>query len=151
MANETVENGFKQASTTRSNAPYFNDLNAVMKATFVIAAGVPTSDVCTVQVTVKDSDGIADLTAQPFMLFLSDSATGVGITSTTASGDVVASVGTDFGDLTAKKVKIVQPNALGVYTLSINDSAKTGFYIAIQNQFTGQVIVSRQLVTADYG
>lgn len=144
-------NGFLQPIDGKTNAPFLNSKTTLMQTTFTPAAG--SANVCLVSITPKDAQGNADLTGIPFTWWLSDSATGFGLTGTTASGAVGAgaSGGADFGTLTTKKAGISQPNASGTYILSITDTAKTGFYVCMQNPFTGQVSVSSQLVTGNYG
>jgi hypothetical protein len=56
-----------------------------------------------------------------------------------------------FGTLTAKKAFVVQPGIDGGLKLSITDSSKTGYYICAQCPYNGQVFISDQLITADYG
>ena len=75
------------------------------------------------------------------------------MTSTSASGTVTAksASGADFGALTAKKAFIAQSLATGIFILEITDTAKTGFFVCVQNPVTGEVNVSRVLVGGDYG
>jgi hypothetical protein len=63
-------------------------------------------------------------------VFLSDAATGVGLTATTASGGIAALAGggTVLGALTTSKAVEVVTNANGQFVLDITDTAKTGFY-----------------------
>ena len=119
--------------------------------TFSPAAGG--TNVCEVTITLKDPNASTVAAPRPFILWLSDASTGVGLTAVTASGAVAAKTasGTDFAALTSKKALLVQPLASGVYILSITDTAKTGFYVCAQDPFTGKVSVSSQLVTGNYG
>lgn len=120
------------------------------QASFSVAAGA--ANVSIVTITVKDADGNA--MARPIVMdiWLSDAATGLGVTATTASGAVAAGAsGTDLVDLTSKKVKKVITDATGVYKLSITDTAKTGFYVAANVPGVDKIFVSSQLVTANYG
>jgi hypothetical protein len=118
---------------------------------FTPAAGA--ANVCEVTLQVKKADGTA--ATGPFNLdvWLSDAATGVGLTATTASGAVAAkaSSGTDLGTLTTKKALRVQTLANGSYILSITDTSKTGFYVCAAVPGTGKPSVSSQLVTGNYG
>jgi hypothetical protein len=119
--------------------------------TFAAAAGA--ANVAEVTCTVKDAAGATLAGVFVFDLWLSDAATGAGLTGTTASGAVTAKAasGADFGALTAKKALRVQTLATGVFVLSITDSAKTGFYVAAQVPGKGNTVVSAQLVTGNYG
>lgn len=122
-------------------------------ADITYAAASAAANVCEVTITAVDSDGTA--VAAPVLLdvWLSDAATGVGLTGTTASGTVTAKAasGAVFSTYTAKKDLRVQTLATGVFVLEITDTAKTGFYVAATHPVTGAAVVSDQLVTADYG
>ena len=117
---------------------------------FSIAPG--SANVCEVTITAKDSTGVTIPAARNFMWWLSDASTGLGLTATAASGAVAAraSSGTDLTALTAKKNTVAQTKSDGSYILSITDTAKSGFYVAVAG-FNGVPVVSRQLVTGDYG
>jgi hypothetical protein len=151
MSDENVDNGFRSAHAGRKNAPFFEGVNVTTSNSFTISAGA--ANVTEIAIALLDGAGDARASAIPMTVWLSDAATGAGLTATSASGTVQAksASGTDFGVLTAKKALVAQPLATGIYTLEITDTAKTGFYVCIQNPFTGAVSVSRQLVTADYG
>lgn len=151
MSQLQTENGGRPAFGTRKNTPYYRDANVAMDFTFSPAAGA--ANVCNVTITMLDR-GIAPAaitTGQPFNLWLSDAATGIGLTAVTASGTVTPTTGTVFGTGTAKKMLQVQPDATGVVVLAITDTAKTGFYVCAQCPFTGQTIVSTVLTAANYG
>lgn len=118
--------------------------------TFTIAA-ITTN---TAGITMQVADGAGVAIAQVFELewFLSDAATGVGLTATTASGAVgaAASSGADIYTKVSKKAGESQTLATGAYTLSILDTANTGFYVGCYCPGTGRLFVSRQLVAGDY-
>jgi hypothetical protein len=118
--------------------------------TFTPAAGSANVSLVTLQVTDGNGNSVAGVFN--FDIWLSDAATGAGLTATTASGAVGAGAsGADFGDYTAKKAKRVQTDATGKYILSITDTAKTGFYVAAQTPGSRRAAVSAQLITANYG
>ncbi|MCH7801925.1 MAG: hypothetical protein IIC24_10345, partial [Chloroflexi bacterium] len=110
------------------------------------------SDVSEITVTCKDADGATVASPSIFKLWLSDAATGVGLTGTSASGTVQAksASGADFEVMSAKKLFQVQPLATGIYILEITDTAKTLFYVCAQTPH-GEVKVSVQLATGNYG
>jgi hypothetical protein len=150
---QTVKHGNRQAGTGRGNAPYANDTNLATGNSFTITAGAAN----VVEIAIQFTDG-ADTpvnVAGPINIdvWLSDDSAGTGLTGTSASGTVQAksASGTDLTAYVAKKALRVQTLATGVYTLEITDTAKTGFYIAVENPYTGVTSVSPQLVTADYG
>lgn len=125
--------------------------NLSANITFAAAAGG--ANVCEVTCTVKDAAGAT--IAAPFTLniWLSDAATGAGLTGTSASGTVTAKAasGAVLGTLTAKKALVVQTLATGIFILEITDTAKTAFYVAAQVPGTGATKVSAVLATGDYG
>lgn len=125
--------------------------NMPANITFAYAAGA--ANVSEVTITVKDAAGAT--IAAPFHLdiFLSDAATGVGLTSTSASGTVQAKAasGVDLETVTAKKHLRVQTLATGIYILEITDTAKTGFYPAAVVPSKGNIVVGTQMVSGDYG
>ncbi len=266
MANETAENGFRQASNTRSNAPYFKDQNAPMGFTYSIAAGATNQTLVSVSAIDGSPSQDAVLSSQIFNFWLSDSATGYSLSTILPSGGITATAGSilqnslatqrmqkrlvttsvtpvvvpgfalAFGEAASLHVTVtgndlntnvlggksfaagyrassgnvilinedpiiyvagstpdysvvadvasqslavevvgisttfiwaitfeqqksvlsssqieVQTNSLGVLTLAISDLSKTPYYLCAQNPYTGQVFVSRQLTTADYG
>lgn len=143
-----VESG---GTVTVESGGALNVAGRAADVTFAAAAGG--ANVSEVTITVVDSDGVA--IAAPFALdvWLSDAATGIGLTGTTASGTVTAKAasGAVLSTYTAKKDLRVQTLATGVFILEITDTAKTGFFVAARNPATGATEVSAQLVTANYG
>ena len=116
-------------------------------AAFTIAAGA--ANVTTVSVSFRTAQGVAINNVFPFEIWLSDAATGAGETATSASGTPAITTGTQYRILTAKKAWLAACNSSGVAVLTITDTAKTTFYVAVRLP-TG-VVVSRILATADYG
>ncbi len=119
--------------------------------TFAAAAGG--SNVAEVTIAAKDAAGNTVAGVFNFDLWLSDAATGAGLTGTTASGAVTAKAasGTDLGALTAKKMLRAQTKVDGTFILSITDTARTGFHVAALVPGTMRTVVSPQLVTGNYG
>jgi hypothetical protein len=122
-------------------------------AAFTFSAAAGGSDVCEVTIQAVDSQGNAIAGVFQIVVWLSDAATGLGLTATTASGTVTAksASGTDMGALTAKKALVAQTLADGSFILEITDDAKTEFYPCASLPFTGQAVVGAVLATADYG
>lgn len=146
-----VLNGFEwPRGSGKDNAPFLEGVLTPQRIGYSIAAGA--ANVCEVTLTVQDGHG--DALAYPFILdvWLSDNSTGEGLT---AHGTVAIAAksgeGSDFAILTANKALRVQTKTTGTYVLEITDSDKTGFYVAAQLPFSGLPVVSRQLVTGDYG
>ena len=135
--------GFKNIEINGSRVP--------SSITMTAAAGG--ANVSEVTYQVVDSDGNALAGVYNFVVYLSDAATGVGLTATSASGTVTAKAasGTVVGTSTAKKALTIQTLATGAFILEITDTAKTTFYPCAVLPSTGQSIVGTQLATGDYG
>lgn len=117
-----------------------------------ITNGVGASaNIANVLFQIQDVDGVAIAGVFTFSLYLSDSATGAGITAVTPSGGIAAvtSDGAILGVGTTSKAVDVVTNAAGLFGLAITDTAKTGFYpcVILPN---GSVQVGAQLTTASY-
>ena len=131
-----------------TNALTFNGKELAALATLTPAAGG--SNVCNVTIQLKTGMGKALANANVVDVWLSDAATGLGITGTAASGTPAPTTGTILGILTAKKAWRVASSATGGIVLEITDTAKTGFYVAVA--VNGAIVgVSAQLVAANYG
>lgn len=106
-----------------------------------------------VTITFKDGLGVAMTVPINFDLWLSDAASGQGVTATTASGNVTdktaGTTGIVLGTYTAKKALRCQSLAAGTYQLSITDTAKTAFKVCVQA--AGKTVVVATLATASYG
>ena len=146
-----VLNGNEHPQADNDNAVFLEGALVPQRISYAIAAGG--ANVCEVTLTVQDGHGKAMAVPVLLNIWLSDAATGAGLTATGASGTVQAksASGADFGVLTAKKALVAQTLADGTYILEITDSAKTGFYVAAQLPFAGLPVISRQLVTGDFG
>lgn len=122
-------------------------------ASFDFAAAAGGANVAEVTISPLDSGGDPLTGVRNLEVWLSDAATGIGLTGTTASGTVTAKSGegTVFVTHTAKKHLTVQTKAAGTFVLEITDTAKTGYYVCVRDPATGAVHVSAQLVTGKYG
>lgn len=105
-----------------------------------------------VTMTVRNAQGVP-AGIKNFVVWLSDSAAGLGLTATTASGAVgdktAGTTGQVLCILTTKKSWMVQSIANGTYKLSITDSAKTAFYVWAV--IDGEKCLVATLATASYG
>ncbi len=116
-----------------------------------MTAAAGTTNLCNVTIQAVNYEGTALAGIRNLTIWLSDSASGIGLTATTASGTVTATTGTDLVDLTAKKIKIIQTDATGKIVLAITDSAKTLFKVCAQVGDPSSVVVGTTLITANYG
>jgi hypothetical protein len=118
--------------------------------TISAAAGAANQTLVTFQLKDGAGNNLANVTEMT--VWLSDAATGIGLTATTASGAVGAGAsGTDLGAVTLKKSLRVVTDATGRYVLSITDTGKTGFYPCCIVPAFNKAAVGAQLVTANYG
>jgi hypothetical protein len=122
-------------------------------ASFSITYAAGAANVAEATITLKDAAGSTIAAARPFLVWLSDAATGVSPSGATTSGTVQAksASGTVMGTLTAKQSLIVQSLATGVFILEITDTAKTKFYVCASTLDGRAVTVGAQMATASYG
>lgn len=96
-----------------------------------------------VTVTVKDSAGATVAAPHALELWLSDAATGIGLTGTSVSGSLVASTGVLHTTLTAKKHFTIMTAATGIFAGTITDTSETAtLYVAVKRPIGAGVIVS---------
>lgn len=152
IADGGLKLGSGAGTAVTATAAELNELDDIV-ASFTFAATAGAENVCEVAITLKDAAGATVDGARPFMVWLSDADTGVGLTATTASGTVQAKAesGVDFATFTAKKALLVQPLATGIYTLEITDTKKTAFYVCAATLDGRAYSVSTVLATKDYG
>lgn len=83
-------------------------------------------------------------------IYLSDAATGGGLTATTASGGIAAAAsgGVIFDAIVTSKAVDAQTTTGGLFVLAITDTAKTGFYPVVARG--SAITVGAQLTTASY-
>ena len=134
---------------TAGNIPIYGGKGIPTNVTITNAAG-GTQYYCDVTFQVADLHGNAVAGVFNLDVWLSDAATGAGLTATTASGGIAAETagGAIFGTMTASKAVFVQTNASGAFVLRIVDSAKTGFYPCASLNTTPTI--GAQLTTASY-
>lgn len=120
---------------------------------FSISAAAGAANVCNVSFQLSDMTAKSVSMPSLFEIWLSDAATGAGLTAATATGGIaaVATFGIVWSIQTAAKALRVQANAAGLFKLAITDTAKTAFYPCALNLATGYVVVGTQLITANYG
>ena len=150
-----IESGgaLKLAGTAvTATAAEINELAAQI-SDFTFAAASAGTNIAEVTITAKQADGTTTV-ASPviFHLWLSDAATGAGLTGTAASGTVTvkSASGAVIGTLTSKKALVVQALATGVFILEITDSSKTAYYVCAQTPH-GETKIATVLATGDYG
>ena len=135
------------------NTDEVTELGTDLAGTVTFAAAAGGANVCEVTITVKEPDGTTIADPHNLDVWLSDAATGTGLTATAASGTVTAKTasGAVLGTYTAKKALRVQTLATGIFILEITDSSKTAYYVCAAEPGLGKTTVATVLATADYG
>jgi hypothetical protein len=117
--------------------------------TFTPVAGAANTTAVSIQ--AKDANGANISHVVPLLVWLSDSAAGEGLTSTTPSGNVTAGAsGTILSALTAKKAFLVHTSAAGLFILGIIDTDKHEYVVCAQS-LNGEILTTDTLEAADYG
>lgn len=110
-------------------------------ATIGLAAS-GTTDGMTITITMKDANGNTLAETVGFEWWISEAATGIGLTADSYSGTVTASVGGDVAAFTAKKHFSSLTAATGIYTATAVDSANPADqYVAVRLP-NGKIVVS---------
>ncbi|MCF8533038.1 MAG: hypothetical protein K9G48_08550 [Reyranella sp.] len=106
-----------------------------------LAAGA--ADTLTATLTVKNAAGDAIEAVHMLEWWISEAATGIGLTADTYSGDVTTTTGTEYQQIVDKKHYTGLTDANGVLVISAVASAKPADqYIAVKHPLTGKVLVS---------
>lgn len=116
---------------------------AMINHVTIALAASATTDGMDITITVKDGRGntVADVFELEF--WMSEAATGIGLTADTYSGDLTATTGAILSALTAKKHWKVVTAATGIFAATLVDSANpTDQYVAVRRPMTGRLVVS---------
>ena len=140
-----------QQKPSRGGIPGQVGVNIPFNMLISNAQGV-SSNLANVSFQVQDIFGNPIAGVFDFDMFLSDAASGAGLTATTASGGIaaLAGAGAILGTLTTSKAVRAQTNAAGLFTLVITDTSKTAFYPCASLLPGFPVGVGAQLTTASY-
>jgi len=120
-----------------------NQALAGCQVDITLAASVTTDgmDIAISFSDVYDGNPIQEVIA--FDWYISEAATGAGVTADTYSGDVTTVTGTELQEITSKKYFTATTTATGTYTALAVDSANpTDQYVCVVHPATGEVIVS---------
>ena len=116
----------------------------VMPHTITIGlAASDTTDGMDITVTLKHVSGVAMTGIYTFVLYMSESNSGAGITGDTYSGDLTATEGVILAALSAKKAWLVTTSAGGVFAGTLVAAANPADqYVVAIHPFNGKPIVS---------
>lgn len=133
------------------NIPHFGGPGIPSEVLITSVVGA-TANIANVLFQTSDLEGNAVAGVFNFDLWLSDAATGAGLTATTATGGIaaVAASGFVWSVATAAKAIRAQTNASGLFILAITDTAKTLFFPCAQLVDSGQTAIGAQLTAASY-
>lgn len=110
--------------------------------TIAIAASA-TTDGMDITVTVKDADGNTVAAVHELDLWMSEDATGIGLTADTYSGTLTAGTGEILTALTAKKHFRIVTAATGIFVGTLVDSGNPADqYVAVKKPIGAGVVVS---------
>lgn len=115
--------------------------DTVADVDIALAAGA--ANTMTITITCLDGAAVAIDAVHLLEVWISEAATGIGLTGDSYSGDVTVTTGTEWEELTTKKHYRVLTDVNGVAVLSAVDSGKPADqYIAVKHPVTGKIIVS---------
>lgn len=95
--------------------------NVVASVSWAVTAGA--ANICILTGTIKDAAGATIAAVRNLMVYISEAATGIGVTADSYSTGAALSDGTGAA-LVANKVFLVQTGTDGVFAISITDTAK---------------------------
>lgn len=109
--------------------------NVVASVSWAVAAGA--ANVCVFTGTLKDAAGATIAASRPILVYISEAATGIGITADTYSTGASVTTGTQLVALTANKAWLINTHTNGTFAISITDTAKPAdqYAVAIDPQF----------------
>lgn len=115
--------------------------NAIASISWAVAAGA--SNVCVMTGTIKDAAGATIAAVRKLLVYLSTSATGVGVSATSYSTGAAITTGTSIIAETANKVFEILTHTDGTFAISITASGKpaTEYGVAVV-PMTGALNVS---------
>jgi hypothetical protein len=114
--------------------------NQVASISWAVTAGA--SNVCVFTGTLKDAAGATIAASRPLILYISEAATGIGITADTYSTGASITTGTQLIALTANKAWLINTHTDGTFAISITASAKPADQYAVAIDPQGQLSIS---------
>lgn len=110
-------------------------------ATIALAAGA--TNVMQVTITAKDHAGAAIAEVQELEVWVSEAATGIGLTADSYSGDLVVGTGSELQEIVSKKHYKMLTDVNGVIVFTITATTEPADqYIVVKHPRTGKLIVS---------
>lgn len=119
----SLEKGGSPAGATQTATPAELNMldNQVASVSWAVAAGA--SNVCVMTGTIKDAAGATIAAVRNMLVYISEAATGIGVSADSYSTGAAITDGTG-SEFVAEKVFLVQTGVDGVFAISITDSNK---------------------------
>lgn len=108
----------------------------------IALAASATTDGMTITVTVLDADGNTLAGVYAMEMYMSEAATGIGLTGDTYSGDLTAVTGGVAAVRTSKKAWLIQTHTTGIFVGTLVDSANPADQYVVVVLPSGQRVVS---------
>lgn len=112
-----------------------------------IAVGTEATDVINVDIDLTDADGNNVTAITAVHAYLSDAATGSGVSGTAPSGGVAEGTNGKLAETVANKVFILLSDATGNVDIDLTDTGTPTFYLVVVLP-TGKVVVSDAITFA---
>lgn len=131
----------------------YHDLNANKEIPFdyTLTPAAGAANVCEVTIQAKDPGGTNIAHVVPLLVWLSDAATGAGLTGHAADAlGVKAASGALLNALTANQVLLIQTLANGSAVIQITDTHKSLFKVCVQS-LQGETPTIATLIAGNYG
>lgn len=128
-----------------ASAAEINALDGIAVTTTIALAASATTDGMEFTITAKDAAGATVAGVHALEVWISEAATGIGLTADSYSGTVtaVSTFGSIHTALTAKKHFLVVTNAAGIFKgLAVDSANPTDQYVVAKNPLGAGVIVS---------
>lgn len=114
-----------------------------LNQTVTIALSTGGADILTIDIAVVDGNGDAVAGAKMLDLYMSEAATGIGVTADDYSGDLVASTGAIISSVTAKKHWKIVTAADGTFSGDLTDTGvPVDQYAVVKEPIGSGVVVS---------
>lgn len=88
------------------------------------------ANICNATIQLQTNEGANVAVSSMIDVWVSDAATGIGLTANANTSEVTCSTGTLFGILSTGKAWVVQTDATGKAVMVITDTGKHGTYVA---------------------
>jgi len=149
MAREKINDNFEEVYA--DVAALEAQVGTARNVTIGIPVASDTTDGTEVTFIVVDANGDAVAARHTLQVWVSDDATGDGLTATAASGDLTAVTGVILTALTAKKHILANTASTGILKLLLVDSANTaGERFCCTNPINGKLILGSATTAASY-